>query len=82
MTRMECSEITERLWQYLDGELAAKEAAAVDGHLDGCSGCRRHHHCDRAFLMLLARALSRPAVAPGSFHVAIRARLATVQSNR
>lgn len=34
---MECSEITERLWQYLDGELAAKEAAAVDGHLDGCS---------------------------------------------
>jgi mycothiol system anti-sigma-R factor len=82
MTRMECSEITERLWQYLDGELAAKEAAAVDGHLDGCSWCRRHQRCDRAFLMLVARALSRPAAAPRSLHLAIRVRLAVVQSNR
>ena len=79
---MECSEITERLWQYLDGELAAKEAAAVDGHLDGCSWCRRHHCCDRAFLTLVSRALSHPAYAPRSLHFAIRVRLAAVQSNR
>ena len=25
---MECAEITDRLWEYLDGELAAEEAAA------------------------------------------------------
>jgi hypothetical protein len=59
MTRMECSEITACLWEYLDGELAAKEAEAVDGHLEGCSWCRGHQRCDLAFLMLLRRALKR-----------------------
>jgi mycothiol system anti-sigma-R factor len=78
---MDCSEITERLWQYLDGELAAKEAAAVDGHLAGCPGCRGHHRCDRAFLMLVRRALSR-GVAPTSLHLAVRIRVANVQLER
>ena len=79
---MECSEITERLWEYLDGELAAKEAAAVGGHLAGCRWCRRHHHCDRAFLVLVVRALSRPCSAPPSLHLAIRTRLANAQADR
>ena len=82
MTRMECSEITERLWQYLDGELAAKEAAAVHGHLADCSCCRGHHRCDRAFLLLVSRALSHPCVAPRSLHLAIRVRLAGVRLER
>ena len=77
---MDCSEITERLWEYLDGELAAKEAVAVNGHLDGCPCCRRHHRCDRAFLLLVGRALARPVLAPASLHFAIRVQLAGVPS--
>ena len=77
---MDCSEITERLWEYLDGELAAKEAVAISGHLDGCQWCRGHHRCDRAFLQLIGRVLTRPVPAPRSLHLAIRVRLAAVRS--
>ena len=31
---------TERLSEYLDGDLAAGERAALEAHLDGCAGCR------------------------------------------
>jgi mycothiol system anti-sigma-R factor len=79
---MECSEITERLWEYLDGELAAKEATAVDDHLAGCRSCRRHHGCDRSFLLLVVRALSHPCSAPPVLRLTIRARLASVRLDR
>jgi anti-sigma factor (TIGR02949 family) len=79
---MECSEITDRLWEYLDGELAAKEASAVDDHLAGCLRCRRHHTCDRSFLLLVVRALSRPAPAPPALHTAVRGRLAGLVLDR
>lgn len=73
---MDCSEVTDRLWEYLDGELAAKEAAAVDRHLASCPFCRPHRSCDRAFLVLLVRSLGRPCPAPATLRLAIRARLA------
>lgn len=79
---MECAEITERLWQYLDGELTAKEAVAVRVHLAGCGGCGRHERCDRSFLVLVVRALSRPCAAPPSLRLAIRARLASIAYDR
>jgi anti-sigma factor (TIGR02949 family) len=72
---MECAEVTRRLWEYLDGELAAKEAAAVGGHLAGCPYCRPHYHCDRAFLIVVVRSLSRPCRAPHGLRAAILARL-------
>jgi mycothiol system anti-sigma-R factor len=80
--RMECSEVTDRLWEYLDGELAAKEAAAVDHHMDGCPWCRQHYHCDRSFLLLVTRALSRPCSAPPALRVTIRARIAAIVLDR
>jgi anti-sigma factor RsiW len=56
---MECAEVAERLWEYLDGELPAEEAAAVGRHLAGCAACRPRCRRDRAFLARLAAA--RPA---------------------
>ena len=72
---MECREVIERLWEYLAGELAAKEAAAVSGHLAGCSTCTPRCRHDRAFLILLVRSLSAPCPAPGRLLEALRARL-------
>jgi anti-sigma factor (TIGR02949 family) len=72
---MECVEVAERLWEYLDGELAAKEAAAVDWHLAGCPHCRPHYCCDRAFLVLVVRSLNRPCSAPRGLRAAVLARL-------
>ena len=73
---MECAEVTRRLWEYLDGELAAKEAAAVDRHLAGCPHCQPHCRCDHAFFVVIVRSLTRPCPAPLGLRAAILARLA------
>jgi anti-sigma factor (TIGR02949 family) len=72
---MECFEVAERLWEYLDGELVAKEAAAVHRHLAGCPHCRPQYCFDRAFLVLVVRSLTRPCPAPRGLRAAILARL-------
>jgi len=79
---MDCAEVTDRLWEYLDGELAAKEASAVTDHLAGCRFCRPHHRCDRAFLALLVHSLARPCRAPATLRIAILARLADDPGDR
>ena len=70
---MECAEVTRRLWEYLDGELAAKEAAAVGHHLAGCPHCQPHYRRDQAFLVVVIRSLSRPCFAPPSLRSSIAA---------
>lgn len=72
---MECAEVTRRLWEYLDGELAAKEAADVGRHLAGCPRCQPHFRCDQAFLVVVVRSLSRPCMAPARLRSSILARL-------
>jgi mycothiol system anti-sigma-R factor len=73
---MECAEVAARLWEYLDGELAAKEAAAVGRHLAGCRHCQPHYRCDHTFLVVVVRSLTRPCPAPHGLRAAILARLA------
>ncbi len=72
---MECPEVTERLWEYLDGELAAKEAAAVGVHLAGCPHCQPHYRCDRAFLVVVVRSLTHPCAVPAGLRARVVARL-------
>ena len=79
---MECREVIGRLWEYLDGELAAKEAAAVEGHLAGCPACRPHCRFDRAFLIVIVRSLSAAHPAPARLHDAVRACLASARPGR
>jgi predicted anti-sigma-YlaC factor YlaD len=63
---MECEEVSQRLWEYLDKELNAEECESVAEHLQGCLPCRRTCRCGRAFLELLARQ-RHACVAPASF---------------
>lgn len=76
---MECPEVVDRLWEYLDGELAAKEAEAVSQHLAGCSACLPHCRCDRAFLALVVRSVAAAPPAPIRLHDAVRAELAAMR---
>jgi anti-sigma factor (TIGR02949 family) len=76
---MECAEITDRLWEYLDGELAAEEAAAVGQHVAGCSHCTSHCCCDRAFLKLLVGVFARSSRVPPGLRGVVLARLAVVR---
>jgi anti-sigma factor (TIGR02949 family) len=79
---MECPEVTERLWEYLDGELAAKEAAAVRKHVAGCAHCSSHCRCDQAFLNLVVRALAGNCRVPPGLQTAVLARLVIVREGR
>ncbi|HET9038701.1 MAG TPA: zf-HC2 domain-containing protein [Gemmatimonadales bacterium] len=79
---MECREVIERLWEYLDGELAAKEAAAIGRHLDECPTCHPHCSCDRTFLLVIRRSLAAPYPAPAALAKALRLRLASHQGTR
>ncbi len=79
---MECPEVAERLWEYLDDELAAKEAAALAFHLEGCGHCRPHYRCDRAFLVLVVRSLRAPCPAPARLRMVVRARLDELRAGR
>jgi hypothetical protein len=56
---MRCEDVLNRLWEYLDEELASEEAAAVQVHLSDCRQCHPAYCCDRAFLELLARQRTR-----------------------
>jgi len=79
---MECREVIDRLWEYLDDELAAEEAAAVRRHLAGCGVCPSRCDCDRTFLLVIVRALRAPRPAPRHLHALVRARLAAVGHSR
>jgi mycothiol system anti-sigma-R factor len=73
---MDCPEVVDRLWEYLDGELAAKEAAAVGRHLAGCPTCLPRCRCDGAFLALIVRSLTAPCPVPTRLRDVVRSRLA------
>ena len=79
---MECREVIDRLWEYLDDELSAEEAAAVRHHLVECPSCHPRCRCDRAFLLLVVRALTAPCPAPPALSAAVRARLAALVESR
>jgi mycothiol system anti-sigma-R factor len=79
---MECREVIDRLWEYLDDELATEEAAAVQHHLAGCPTCHPRCRCDRAFLLVIVRSLTMPCPVPAGLSESVRARLATQDQAR
>jgi mycothiol system anti-sigma-R factor len=38
---VECSEVLERVYEYLDGEMDRERAHVIREHLDECSPCLR-----------------------------------------
>lgn len=75
---MKCPEDEARLWEYLDDELGAKEARALDDHLVGCPRCRPRCRFERTFLLVVTRCLSAPVPAPAALAETVRARLAAM----
>ncbi len=57
---MYCQEVSEKLNQFVDGELSPLEALVVQRHLGDCPQCDRH----LSELQLVGRALSLPVYLP------------------
>ena len=62
-----CSDIEAKMTPYVDGEMSASEAAAVDRHLEVCDPCRERSRVERAARTLVTDRASRLcALAPAS----------------
>ncbi|MCB0917335.1 MAG: mycothiol system anti-sigma-R factor [Actinobacteria bacterium] len=52
---MDCREVLDQVYEYLDGELDADAVAAVKSHLDACSHCLREFGLEDAIRHLVAK---------------------------
>ena len=52
---MDCTEVVQQLWDYLDGELTDDKMTQVRAHLKACRGCFPHFDFEKAFLDAIAR---------------------------
>ncbi|MBQ1083932.1 MULTISPECIES: mycothiol system anti-sigma-R factor [unclassified Nocardiopsis] len=50
-----CSEVLEKLYTYLDGELEESDCPEVRAHLDGCSPCLDEYGLEEAVKKLVAK---------------------------
>lgn len=61
----DCRTVLERLYQYLDGEIAGEDYEVVQIHLEECHSCMRHYGFERDFKLLVYRKCSEGRVPEG-----------------
>jgi mycothiol system anti-sigma-R factor len=71
---MDCADCLERLYSYLDRELAPAELTEVRAHLDDCGGCEDSFVLEERFLARV-RDCCQEDVAPTELRTRIVARL-------
>jgi mycothiol system anti-sigma-R factor len=71
---MDCADCLERLYSYLDRELAPAELTEVRAHLDDCGGCEDNFVLEERFLARV-RDCCQEDVAPMELRTRIVARL-------
>jgi anti-sigma factor (TIGR02949 family) len=71
---LSCSQVLDRLSDYLDGELSPEEKQRVEDHLRGCDGCARFGGEFKGTVQALRSHLLRAPPAP--VHVQERLRRA------
>ncbi|MBX6362652.1 MAG: zf-HC2 domain-containing protein [Gemmatimonadetes bacterium] len=77
MTRTDCLEALARLYEFLDGELDAADAAAVRHHMEVCAGCYPFLQFCGSFQDALHRAAKGQPAAPPE----LRQRIASLLRN-
>jgi mycothiol system anti-sigma-R factor len=50
-----CGEVLQRVFEYLDGEMAELDCAKIKTHLDECSGCLDEYHQDELLKAIVRR---------------------------
>jgi mycothiol system anti-sigma-R factor len=64
MGMMRCEDALARLWEFLDGELAADDEARVKKHLDLCNRCYPKYDFQRAYFEYTRRIRARDHAPP------------------
>ena len=56
-----CSEVLDRVYEYLDGELDRERVHVIKEHLEECSPCLREFGLEEAVKAIVKRSCSDPA---------------------
>ena len=74
----DCSEVLDRVYEYLDNEMEELDCAKIKQHLDECGPCLRQYDLDLALKALIRRSCAcEPA--PQELRTKILARITTVR---
>ena len=57
----DCSEVLERVFFFIDNELAGADVAEIQHHLDECGPCLQKYDLERTVKALVARSCSEHA---------------------
>lgn len=74
----DCSEFLLRIYEYMDGEMAAEENLRFEAHVRECPPCLRQHQVDQTVRSLIRR-VEPTAVAPETLRASIVARITTIR---
>lgn len=72
-----CSEVLDRVYEYLDGELDRERVHVIKDHLDECSPCLAEYGLEDAVKAIVKRSCSDPA--PADLRNKVMRRIETVR---
>ena len=75
---VDCGDVIEAVYLYLDGELDTESLEHIRPHLDECSPCLREYGVEREVKILIARSCAE--VAPDSLRHSVVDRIRVVRS--
>jgi mycothiol system anti-sigma-R factor len=70
----DCSEALLRVYEFLDGELAAADCAKIQAHLDECGPCLTQYNLDTTLKALIKRSCGAEH-APDTLRTTIMSRI-------
>jgi mycothiol system anti-sigma-R factor len=80
---LDCGEVLDRVYDYLDGEMDAEDAATFHRHLEECAPCLRQYDLDIALKVLVRRSCQcEPAPQALRSRIMIQIREVRVQLGR
>lgn len=75
---VDCGDVIEAVYLYLDGELEGESLEHIRQHLDDCSPCLREYGIEREVKVLIARSCAE--VAPESLRLSVVDRIRVVRT--
>ena len=73
-----CSEVLDRVYEYIDGELDGGRAHEIRHHLDECSPCLKEFGLEEAVKAIVRRSCSDPA--PAELRAKVLAHIAAART--
>ena len=73
-----CSEVLERVYWYLDGEVSEDDCDHIRQHLDECGPCLREYGLEEVVKRLVHKCCGQEAV-PGELRTKVLSRIAAVR---